>query len=343
MTERRVADLLANQAGVVARRQLLDLGISDDDIERKLRRREWVRVHRGVYVDHGGRLTWIQKAWAVVLYYWPAALCHASSLRVQDIRTTGQRDDVIHIAVSHDRRVTRLDGVKIHRVTNLSPLVQPNRSPARIRLENALLAVASAAPRDSDAIAVLGDACQCRRTTPTRLVEALKEHPRLPRRRFLTKILDDAAQGAYSVLEHRYLTRVERPHGLPTAKRQRQVRPGRSLAYRDVDYLDLSTVVELDGRLGHEKALDRWDDMERDVDSVVDGLTTMRVGWQQVETGPCRTAHAVARVLKAHGWDGRPKPCAPTCPLNTKVGVVSAAGAGSSPITAADSQEGQSA
>jgi hypothetical protein len=43
---------------------------------------------------------------------------------------------------------------------------------------------------------------------------------------------------------------VEGAHGLPTTARQRRVRVGRANAYRDVEYLGLATVVELDGRLG---------------------------------------------------------------------------------------------
>ena len=129
------------------------------------------------------------------------------------------------------------------------------------------------------------------------------------------EVLDDVATGAYSVLEHRYLTRVERPHGLPTAKRQRKVSMGRTRAYRDVEYLGLATVVELDGRLGHEEMSDRWNDMDRDIDAAAEGRTTMRIGWRQVESG-CRAAAAVAAMLRVQGWTGSARPCSPGCPVN---------------------------
>jgi hypothetical protein len=54
-------DLLRDQAGVIARRQALEAGLTDNDIRRRLRRREWVSVHPGVYVDHTGPLTWLQR------------------------------------------------------------------------------------------------------------------------------------------------------------------------------------------------------------------------------------------------------------------------------------------
>lgn len=130
----------------------------------------------------------------------------------------------------------------------------------------------------------------------------------------LARILEDSAEGAYSVLEHRYLTKVERPHGLPTAGRQRRVRPARSKTYRDVEYLELHTVVELDGRLGHEEANDLWDDMDRDIGSATLGDLTVRLGWHQVED-PCRTAIAVGRILATRGWTGHLRPCSKPCPF----------------------------
>ena len=76
-----MAELLTDQSGVVARRQLVAAGIVPGGIERMLRRRELVRFLPGVFVDHTGSPTWLQRAWAGVLCYWPAALSGTSSLR----------------------------------------------------------------------------------------------------------------------------------------------------------------------------------------------------------------------------------------------------------------------
>jgi hypothetical protein len=248
--------LQKEQDGVVCRRQVLAAGLDDEFIRKRLRKHEWACIHRGVYVDHTGAPMWLQRAWAAVLYYWPAALAGESALTVAGVRTDVS-DRVPHagepkicVAVDQGRRVARLPGVSVRRVRRLGSRVQPNRQPPRIVLERALLAVASAACTEAAAVAVLGDACQTRRTTPRRLAKELDQLPTLPRRNLLAAVLDDVASGAYSVLEHRYLVGVERPHGLPTTARQRRVRVGRANAYRDVEYLGLATVVELDGRLG---------------------------------------------------------------------------------------------
>lgn len=91
MDAKELAGLLEAQSGVIRRRQVLDLGGNDNDIERLLRRRQWARVHTGVYVDHTGPLSWLQRAWAAVLLHWPAALAGASALRAPAFRLGAPR------------------------------------------------------------------------------------------------------------------------------------------------------------------------------------------------------------------------------------------------------------
>jgi hypothetical protein len=173
-------------------------------------------------------------------------------------------------------------------------------------MEPAALTVASQARTEDAVVAVLADVCQRGRTTPGRLLTALEGKPRLVHRRLMGTILDDVAQGSCSALERR-------PHGLPTATRQRRVRPGRRSCFRDVEYGELAIVVELDGRLGHEGVRDRWLDLERDLASLLVGDLTVRLGWGQV-LEPCRLALAVGSLLVARGWTGRPRTCGPDCP-----------------------------
>lgn len=312
--------LLRDQDGVVAAFQVLACGHDHEFIRSRLRRREWVRLHRRVYLSHTGPPTWRQRAWAAVLHCWPAALADESALIASGLRPEdppGHPSDSrpVHVAVELNRRLAPVEGIRLHPIADLADHVQGNLSPPRMCLEDALVRVASRQRTDEAAIACLADACQSRRTTPSRIAAALSRHPRLKRRRFLLGVIEDVACGAYSVLEHRYLTRVERPHGLPTGKRQRRVRPGRSVAYRDVEYPEIGLVVELDGRLGHELALDRWDDVERDIAGLVAGDTTVRVGWGLV-LNRCRLALALARIMEALGWRGTPKSCGPGCLLD---------------------------
>ena len=72
------------------------------------------------------------------------------------------------------------------------------------------------------------------------------------------------------------------------------------------------TVVELDGRIGHEGVEDGWADLDRDLASAVAGDLTLRAGWKQV-LDECRLAAIVAQVLVRRGWPGPPRPCRPDC------------------------------
>ena len=315
MDSEALGRLLREQDGVAARSQVLALAGTDNDIERLVRRRDLTPIHPGTYLEHTGPPSWRQRARAAVLHHRPAALSGASALcwaGVPDLE-----DGPVELVVPRTRCVVPAPGVTVRRIATYSAWVLDGLSPPRVALEHAVLELASRATSEDAAMARIGEACQSRRTTPERLLAALGAMPRLPRRRYLLTILDDAATGAYSVLERRYLTAVERPHGLPTGRRQRRVRLGRAAAYRDVDYLGLATVVELDGRLGHEATTDRWADLDRDLAAVVEGTLTVRIGWRQV-LEPCRLAGLLDQVLRARGWDGAVRRCGPACSVASR-------------------------
>ncbi|WP_246060635.1 hypothetical protein [Nocardioides dongxiaopingii] len=174
-----------------------------------------------------------------------------------------------------------------------------------------MLDVAADARDDLTAIAVLADAVQARLTTASRLRATLDERRRVHRRAFLAAVLDDVAAGTCSVLEHGYLDRVERPHGLPASTRQ-VADSRRGPLYRDVEYREQRLYVELDGRLFHDGVRARDRDLERDLDAAVTGRATVRLGWGQVFGRSCDTALRVGAVLRRRGWTGAPTPC-PDC------------------------------
>jgi hypothetical protein len=306
--------VLDRQDGVISRRQALAAGLEPHQIHRLLRRRLWVQVHRGVYVNHTGVPSWTQRAWIAVLSAWPAALYGESALRAVDRSFPTDSSETIHIAV--DRRRSSFQppvGVVVHHARHLAEVVLWNASPPRMRVEEAVIDAAAAADSDLDAIALLARWVQRRRTTATRLLEALGRRQRVRRRRWLEAVLQDVAAGTCSVLEHGFLARVERPHRLPRADRQRPAPGSQGLVYRDADYGLL--LVELDGRLFHDSATARDADLERDLDAAADGRRSLRLGWGQVFGRPCTTAVKLAQVMRAVGIDARAEPCGPSCPV----------------------------
>lgn len=305
--------VLDTQAGVIARRQLTELGIDRHEVARMLRRRELTKLHPGVYLDHTGMPTWLQRAWGAVLFSWPAALSHQSAIRAADGPGRRGRDETtIHVTVARSRHLVAPAGVRLHRVSDLDSRVLWNLGPPRVRIEDAVVDIAAGAATELDAIAVLAEACGSRRTTALRLLEAVERRPRVPRRGWLTGVLHDVASGTCSVLEHGYLVRVERPHGLPTARRQASGRHGSATVYRDAEYEEFDLVVELDGRLFHDSAQARDRDMDRDLDAAADGRVTLRVGYGQVFDRACATARRVGAVLARRGWTEQVTSC-PEC------------------------------
>jgi hypothetical protein len=304
-------DFLRDQQGVVARAQLLAAGETPASIRRMIRRRELAIVHPGIYVDHTGVPTWVQRSWAAVLHAWPAALTGESALRSHE--GPGKRADptTIEVAVARSRTVLAPPGVRIKRIDRLDERAVWTLGPPRLRYDDAAIEVACRAVTDLEALRVLADVVQGRRSTAGRLAAELGSRGRAPRRVWLTSVLGDIAEGTCSVLEHGYLARVVRPHGLPVG--ERQVRDGRGdrVAYRDVQHDDL--VVELDGRLTHDSARQRDADMERDLDAALVGKDTVRLGWGQVFDRACSTAAKVAALHSARGWAGVPRPCGDGC------------------------------
>ena len=314
----RLRQLVLDQSGVLSRRQALEHGLDDNDIERLLRRREWARVHQGVYAMHTGPPSWSERAWAAVLFHWPAALAGPSALQAHGLRQQPGRigeptpAGSIHVVAAAGRSLSPPPGVLLTKRVRFESRVLLHLSPPRLRLEEALLDVASAAPDEAATVAVLADACQQGRTTAERLRSTLETRGRLPRRRLLAAVLSDVAEGALSVFERRYLCEVERRHGLPTARRQVRVRRRGGVVFRDVEYREYRTVVELDGRLVHSDPRHEWTDLARDVASAVAGDLTVRLGWLHV-LEPCRTAGLLAILLRSRGWSGAPRSCGNEC------------------------------
>lgn len=189
-----VRRLLELQHGVISRRQVRSCGGDAHDVRRMIRRREWARVHPGVYVDHTGSATWIQRAQAAVLYAGPrAALDRESALRAEagpGWRGVGP-EDPIRVAVDVARTVRPVPGVIVRRVAALEEKVRWNATPPRMRFEHATVDVALSGARDDDVIEVLAAAVRSRRTAASRLIEVIAARARVPRRQRLMSLLED--------------------------------------------------------------------------------------------------------------------------------------------------------
>jgi hypothetical protein len=295
------------QSGVVSRKQLLSAGLTQAAVDWQLNRDRWRSLHTGVYALFTGDPSREAILWAAVLRAGPGALLsHHTAAELHGL--VDQPGRLVHVTVPATRRVRPAPGLLIHTSLRAEYARHPSLLPPRTRIEETVLDLVELAGTFDDACGWVTRACGRRRTTEQRLAEAMTLRAKARWRDALTPLLTDPAGGVHSVLEFRYYRDVERAHGLPAAVRQARVVSGRRTRYRDVLYDTYLLVVELDGQLAHRNE-DRWRDIRRDNAAAAVGCTTLRYGWSDVTSYPCRTAAEVAQALTQRGWPGHLTPC----------------------------------
>jgi hypothetical protein len=243
-------------------------------------------------------------------------LSHETAAELQ--RLTDKPVETIHVSVPGQRHVLAADGVTIHRSTRAVQAIQRDINPPRTRVEETVLDLTQTAVTFDDVCGWVTRAFARELTDELRLRAAMRRRPKLRWRSELHELIAAAASGDHSVLEYRYERDVERAHGLPEPVRQAPFTgPDGRRGRRDRLYREYGVVVELDGRLAHP-AEDQWRDKARDNAAAADRQQTLRYSWIHVRRNPCGTAAEVAKVLRLHGWAGRPRPCSPGCPVTSR-------------------------
>ena len=309
---------LEDQARVAGRPQVLRAGISRNAVRRRLWSGRWQRLHRGVYATFSGPRPRHAELWAALLRAGPGAtLSHHTAAELHGLTDT--HSDQIHVTVPATRNPARrrkIAGLVIHRSSRIDVARHPALSPPRTRVEDTVLDLVEAARDFDEAFAWLCRAIGRRRTTPPLLAAALAARKRMRWRAELTAALADVADGVHSLLERRYVTGVERAHGLPRAARQvkrRQSANGARSTYIDNLYEGYDVCVEVDGTTAHP-ADQRWNDVRRDNANTACGTATLRFGWPDATQHRCQSAILVGDTLRRRGWKGALRPCSPACP-----------------------------
>lgn len=202
--------------------------------------------------------------------------------------------------------------IVVHRTDRLAAVRHPARNPPRTRIEETVLDLAQLSASFDDAFSWLSRDCGRRLVTAQQLRQAVIARGRQRWRDEILAVLPDIAAGVHSNLEHRYVHDVERPHGLPRAKRQPRMVHGTRSRYPDNLYESFGVGVELDGSAYH-LVEDRWQDIRKDNASAASGIVTLRFSWADVTRRPCAVAAVVASALRQRGWPGPPSRCGPEC------------------------------
>jgi hypothetical protein len=308
-----VLDLLDYQAGALSRAQAKRAGMTGRQIDTAARSGRWQRLHAGVYAAFTGEPGRVTLLWGAVLRAGPkAVLSHHSAAELQGL--AAMPAPAIHVMVPTGRQIAPISGVVLHYSSLVTRERHPALRPPQTRVEETVLDLAGGAASLDEALGWIFRACGSRRTTAERIASALARRARMRWRTELAAALGLGADGVHSLLEFRYVNRVERPHELPVATRQVRVTRAGQHQYQDVTYQAYGVVVELDGRAAHPVEL-RWRDIRRDNANTVDDQRTLRYGWADVTEEPCRVAAEVGSVLFRRGWDGRLRRCGPACLL----------------------------
>jgi hypothetical protein len=307
-------ELLMIQGRAIACRQGAGASINPRAMRTRMSSGRWQRLQRGVYAAFSGEPARETVLWAALLRAGPGAvLSHETAAERHGL--IDEPSSVISITVPAARHPARarIPGVIIHRSDTILRTRHPAMLPPCTRVEDTVLDLIQIAPTFDDAYAWICRAIGRRRTTADRIRQAMDDRKKMRWRRKLAAALGDAGEGALSLLEYRYIHRVERPHGLPAARRQARIRQRTGNRYLDNLYEEFGVCAEVDGTAAHP-ADEQWRDKRRDNANLVGGIVTLRFGLFDLGDRRCETAATVAAVLHLRGWTASPHPCSrPGC------------------------------
>jgi very-short-patch-repair endonuclease/predicted transcriptional regulator of viral defense system len=288
-----IAELAGRQHGVVARRQLVELGVREDAIDARLRRKRLHRLHLGVYavghdvVSREGR--WM----AAVLACGPGAvLSHRSAAALWGIRPPSRGRTEVTVPTKSDSR----GGIWRHSASLPADEVTVRDGIPVTTVPRTIFDLAATEPVTTVESAL-------------RESEYLRLHDRLslpdfleryPGRRGSRKVRSclarrgEASGRTRSPLEERFLPFLRR-HGLPIPQLNAWVQAGGRSFQVDCLWENRKQIVELDGYQAHGTKAAFRNDRARDRTLRVAGYSVTRISWNQLKDEPA----AIAADLRA--------------------------------------------
>jgi very-short-patch-repair endonuclease len=306
----RIETLARRQGGVVTWDQALQHGMTPKQIRWRLDRGDWRRIHRGVYLTHTGPVTWRVRAWAALLRCGDGSVLILES--AAHVWRLGGEPRTITVGVPSGRHPAAAQGMRPVQRKRLTRGIVDGFPVTHLAQTVIDLADRPGSSLD-EVVALAARACQQRTVTEAALVAELRSRKRHRFRRELLLACGEIGEGAESLPEVWFVTRVQRPHGLPVFERQLVAAGGKRTDLRNRRY---GVILEVDGQLWH--AGDRFHtDRRRDRRAAGRGDVPLRASFLELNTIPCEVAAEIGQVLLQRGWPGPMHPCSPTCPVAT--------------------------
>jgi very-short-patch-repair endonuclease len=297
MDDSKVAWLAGLQYGVVARCQLRELGLSDDQIDRRHARGALHRLHRGVYavghanVDRRGR--WLA---AVLASGIGAVLSHRSAGELLGILPGSSRASEItrHAGWRSLPGFTSHQGSLPNDETQIVDAI-PTTGLSRTVLDLAGRSSQAQVERMLNEAEVLG------LTDATSIPMLLERYPRRAGSALLRRVFREraVARGITRKELERRFERLLDSTDLPEPRRNADIAVGGRFFEVDCLWTEQRLIVELDGRAAHgtEMAFER--DRERDRLLTADGWRVARITWRQLHGDADSVLGDLRRMLDA--------------------------------------------
>ena len=279
-TPRNLRSVAGRQWGVVTRKQLEEVRVSDGTIERRVESGAWRRMHRAVYFVRDGEPSLRANAFAALAALGDEAMLSDRTAAELD-RLLDPRPGPIHVTANTKHR---LDGVIIHR--RQIPISQVTKGQVLRRTTTVRTILDLAATADEATVRrALNEACHLGIVDLDEL-RGLTETVRRGKR-ILQRALNDAARTT-NHLEDRFYA-ILRAAKLPPPIGQYRIGP----YIPDFYWPDHKLIVETDGWAGHGHSFARLRDRRRDAYFKGRNIHTHRVPRRQLEGNPF---HMVAEL-----------------------------------------------
>lgn len=266
----RAAQIAASQHGVLTRRQLEEAGLGSKAITIRVRKRQLLRVHQGIYVLGAFPMSHRQHWMAAVLACGDGAvLSHGSAAALWGLLRPF--DGPIHVSIPTQQKRRSRRGIHLHRCPSLAKrglLTHRHRIPVTT-IQRTI--------DDLDG------------TVPPYLLRRAKRQAELKG----IHLEGVKRKRQRSDLEEDFLALCAHHHFPPP---ETNVKLGR----HEVDFLwrEHKLVVEIDSFLYHGGSVAFQEDHARDLDLRSRGYTVLRFTERQLETEPDRVAADVAAALR---------------------------------------------
>src|SRR4051794_35201475 len=290
---RAIAELAESQHGLVARRQLVELGVSNRAIGRRVADRELRRIHRGVYATGHAALS--ADAWAmaaVLLAGDEAVLSHASAgHRWAMLRSGPSRHEV---TVPRERRQCR--ALRYHYASIAADEVTTLRGIPITGVSRTIFDLAATATPQRVA-AAMKEAEVLRLTDCLSVRDLLARYPGRAGSKVLRAVLGEPLRRTRSEFELAFLEFLAAAR-LPLPETNVWLQIGADWIEADCVWRAQRVIAELDGRGVHNTGAAFEADRARDRRLAARGGHPIRITWRAVHN-EARELEAALRLLLA--------------------------------------------